>query len=83
MLGEFNLSAEIRPFCKKKKTGKQFINQALYIESLNCSVSTCMNKTVATYKAYLKAIHTRVSEYTVVDDHMLVRLRRPPIFSRI
>ena len=46
------VSAEIQ-----QKMGKRFINQALYIKSLNHSVSTCMNKTVATY---LKGLHTRV-----------------------
>ena len=43
-----------------QKTGKRFINQALYIKSLNYSISTCMKKTIATYKAYLKALHTHV-----------------------
>ena len=27
-----------------------------------------MNKTIATYKAYLKDLHTHVKEYTVIDD---------------
>ena len=54
----------VRVLCRnsaiQQKTGKRFINQALYIKSLNDSISSCMNKTIATYTAYLKALHTRV-----------------------
>ena len=52
----------------------------------HCSVSTCMNKTIATYKAHLKALHTRVkasisdsswrSYFSTID-------RGPLIFGRI
>ena len=57
MLGELEFSAKNQPI--QQKTGKRFINQALYIKSLKCSVSTCMNKTIATEQ--------------VVDNRMSVR----------
>ena len=43
----------------------------------------CMNKTMATYKAYLKDLHSCQGEYTVVDDHMLVRSINSRRFSAI